>query len=346
MPRRITAPLVVISVVIGGFYPSPTRAARHWFTEEDRFVARTDLFEASVGRNSFCDPMSQNETLQVQLRFLRGDDEFRIADTPAYHQIIRSVVAPAIHAICGNDTDLVIYNYFAKRIERPNGAEVEASRVIFNFPPPGDRVQVQWVWFDAVFAGTGPLSFTTQHLDAYYLGDKSLTTLKAIRAWLSQGSAAELIARVQKVRSEREKVIGRMENSRQAAEEAIQDLLAEQVRLGEEAYRSQWNEQSYRTGIKAFAEACEKGSQRGCVLLSNTLPELRDNCRGRSVDREAKPWVCGLYGFALEKAPILEPLPWYLGSNYPQHRDHKLIDSLYREACGAGVSFYCELLKD
>lgn len=172
--------------------PEPALAVRHWFTDENRHLVKTSIFEASVGKNTYCDPASRDTDVIVQLRFL-SDIDFEVSNNPAYLQLVQSAIAPVVHGVCGEVTDLVILNFFSRPLKDRDGGEIPASRATFrNLLVPAYPAQVKWVWFDAIFAG----KFPPANADSF--GNDRLTTEHAIRSWLSKGSPDQLIAEFEK----------------------------------------------------------------------------------------------------------------------------------------------------
>jgi hypothetical protein len=312
------------------YVPDSAWAARHWFTEENRYLLKTAAFEASVSTNSYCDPASRDTDVIVSLRFL-SPISFEVSENPTYLKFIQEEIAPVVRDICGEVTDLVILNFFAHPLRDHEGAEVPASRATFRnllvtrYPP-----KILWVWFDAIFSG----AFPPGNKESF--GNSRLTTEAAIRSWLSKGTPDQLVAAFRNGQA----LEARFEEEKQALESQMKALDAEKLQLGSELYDLQLGGAAYRKAIDIFAEACAKRTQGGCYRLDRALAQIEANCNGESKDREAKPLACGLYGYALEKAPILDVPNDY--RNIPRTRDPKLISALYREACAAGDVFYCK----
>jgi hypothetical protein len=309
--------------------PESALAARHWFTDENRYLVKTDTFEASVTKNSFCDPATRDTDVIVSLQF-RLDVNFEVSNSPAYLKIVQSEIAPAVRNVCGEVTDLVVLNFFSRPLRNSQGEEIPASRAIFrNLLVSAYPASVKWVWFDAIFAG----EFPPANADSF--GDTRLTTERAIRSWLSKSPPDQLVAEFKN----RQAAEARRQEQVRALEGELKAVDRELLELGTEAFNSQLSEESYRAGIDVFADACKARNLDGCLRLDRALAALEANCRGESGDREVKPWACGLFGYALEKAPILDFQNFY--RNIPRTRDLNLINSLYKQACAAGSSFFC-----
>lgn len=189
-PIRVNSSLAlgVLMSLVTLCLPEPASAVRHWFTDENRYLVKTDTFEASVNKNTYCDPASRDTNVIVYLRFL-SDVNFEVNNNPTYLQIVQSEIAPVVRGVCGEVTDLVILNFFPRPLRNSEGAEVPASRATFrNLLVAAYPAEVKWVWFDAIFAG----KFPPANADSF--GNNRLTTEHAIRSWLSKGSPDQLIA--------------------------------------------------------------------------------------------------------------------------------------------------------
>lgn len=185
MHRGTRLTLFLLWVTICVFTNGTALAARHWFTETDRVLVKTDLFEAAASVNDYCDT---GEELRLNVRFFT-EDEFEVGDNAGYRELVLTQIAPAARAFCGDLDQLEIHNYFAVPFKNTYGNEIPASTATFLHPfVDGYPVEIQWNWFDSIYSG----QFVPGGSDRF--GDDDLTTVSAIRAWLAKGSAEELIA--------------------------------------------------------------------------------------------------------------------------------------------------------